>query len=89
MDKESLISYYILTPQGRYSIPRLKSQGKDDEAKILESLRSGGATPEDIVKDTGLDEGTLQATIPELMDEAGSGKRNPREKLYSDLFRKP
>ena len=69
MSKESLISYYILTPQGRYLIPQLKSQGKDDEAKILESLRSGGATLEDIVKDTGLDEGTIQVAIPELMDE--------------------
>jgi len=69
MNKESLISYYILTPQGRYSIPRLKSQGKDDEAKILESLRSGGATLEDIVKDTDLDDGTVHAAIPELIDE--------------------
>lgn len=68
MNKDSLISYYILTPQGRYSIPQLKSQDKDDDVKILESLRSGGATLEDIVKDTDLDEGTVYAAMPELID---------------------
>ena len=69
MDKKSVISYYILTPQGRYTIPQLKSEGKRDEAKILESLRRGGATLEDLVRDTDLDEATVHTAIPELMAE--------------------
>jgi hypothetical protein len=51
--------FYILTSLGRQAIPPLKSEGRDDEAGILEFLRGGAATVEDIKNRTALDESTI------------------------------
>ncbi len=79
------MEYYELTSEGRKAIPVLKgrlSEEAEDAVAVLEYLKKGAATIEDLATGIPMDESGLYLTLVELTRERWVRRRRTKSLMY-------
>lgn len=75
------MNYFVITSLGKQVIPMLKDENKDDEAAILEFLRRGSATREQIADNTLINQSEAYLILMRLKRERWVKERRSKGTL--------